>query len=292
VQQDRTAILILIKKNKETKMKSMAKKHNGLRGFTIIELLTVMSIIILLMGLFMPAMTMVRRYARRVAQHNQLHSIEVGLAMFNAEWQEYPNATPLGIFNYPSGAHALAEAMVGYDLLGYDPDRTYSQADLSDRRPYLDAENANANKSDLYDPSNIASPPLDPNYVLSDVYPHVTHPISGRSFGMPVLYYQANVSNHFHSFSDAGNGESIYNYLDNHDFVEQLPIPGTSSIAKHAIVDNPEDTFYEDTRDYRTIVNSGGTPVVMPFRRTSYILLSAGFDGEFGTDDDVYNFSN
>ncbi|MHC4213255.1 MAG: type II secretion system protein [Planctomycetota bacterium] len=172
-------------------MKSMLKGQNGSRGFTIIELLTVMSVIILLMGLFMPAMNMVRRYARRVAQHNQLHGIEVALAMFNAEWQEYPNATPNppGDYIYPSGAYALAQSMVGNDLLGYAPDGDWGDLDYSDRRSYLEAGNANAYRADfLY-----GNPLLDPNYVLSDVYPQVTHPDTGRSVGMPILYYVANV---------------------------------------------------------------------------------------------------
>ena len=287
--QDKTAILILITKQKETEMKSMLKGQNGSRGFTIIELLTVMSVIILLMGLFMPAMNMVRRYARRVAQHNQFHAIEVALAMFNAEWQEYPDES---VGN--AGAIALAESMVGRDLLGYDPDGLYNQDDLSDRRPYLEAGNANANRGDIY----ISG--LDPNInVLSDVYPHIPHPITGRPIGMPILYYKANVSNHLHSEADADLGDSIYDYKDNHFFVGALPVPGDSTDRDHALFGpappaniGPEATFYEDTRDYRTVVNRGGVDVTMPFRPTSYILLSAGFDGEYGTDDDIYNFSN
>ncbi len=291
--QDKTAILILITKQKETEMKSMLKGQNGSRGFTIIELLTVMSVIILLMGLFMPAMNMVRRYARRVAQHNQFHAIEVALAMFNAEWQEYPDPTTgsIGV-----GAVSLAESMVGRDLLGYDPDGTYDQLDLSDRRPYLEAGNANANPARFYPGAESLYANI---YVLSDVYPHVPHPTTGRPFGMPILYYKANVSNYYHSKTDADAGNSIYKYQDNHMFVYFLSIPGDNTGRKHALVvdppvanDGPELTFYEDTRDHRTIVNRGGEDIIMPYRASSYILLSAGFDGEYGTDDDVYNFSN
>ena len=277
-------------------MKSMVKEHNGSRGFTIIELLTVMSVIILLMGLFMPAMNMVRRYARRVAQHNQFHAIEVALAMFNAEWQEYPGIeSSVGSV----GAVSLAESMVGRDLLGYDPDGTWSHDDLSDRRPYLEAGNANANPTHYYPGLENLGNDANRIYVLSDVYPHVPHPTTGRPFGMPILYYKANVSNYYHSKTDADTGNSIYNYGDNHGFVSVLSIPGDNTDRDHALVQTPppanvgpEATFYEDTRDYRTIVTRAGEDIVMPYRATSYILLSAGFDGEFGTDDDVYNFSN
>jgi hypothetical protein len=86
---------------------------------------------------------------------------------------------------------------------------------------------------------------------------------------------------------DADLGNSIYDYQDNHIFVEQLPVPGDSTGREHAIFDFPEETFYKDTRDPQTVINGE----IMPYRSTSYILLSAGFDGEYGTDDDVYNFS-
>jgi hypothetical protein len=190
--------------------------------------------------------------------------------------------------------------MVGRDLLGFDPDGRYNQDDLSDRRPYLEAGNANANPAHFYPGAeNVKDPNGNNIYVLSDVYPHVPHPVTGRPFGMPILYYKANVSNFYHSKAEADLGNSIYNYRNNHSFVTLLSIPGDNTDREHALVvdppgvnDGPELTFYKDTRDYRTIVNRGGVDVVMPFRPTSYILLSAGFDGEYGTDDDVYNFSN
>ena len=54
---------------------------------------------------------------------------------------------------------------------------------------------------------------------------------------------------------------------------------------------NPNDglgtteTFY-----YR--INNNEVPIDLgrPYKSDSYILLSAGFDGEYGTGDDIYNF--
>ena len=59
------------------------------------------------------------------------------------------------------------------------------------------------------------------------------------------------------------------------------------------------DLTYEDStgtvngRDifYDTITNSKITTQVRPYNQTSYILISAGFDGIFGTPDDIFNFS-
>lgn len=254
------------------------------KGFTIIELLTVMSVIILLMGLFIPAMNMVRRYAQKVSQYSQFHTIGIGLAMFNAERQDYPNP------NFSAdgwGAVSLAEHMVGRDLLGYDPSGTYDQGDLSGRREYINPQTANPNPIAFY-PGDMES--LDPNiYVLSDVYSQVTHPITGRSFGMPILYYKASASNHYHSQVDADAGNSIYDYADNHLLVESLSVPDSDAAQEHTLFIDPQVTFYDSTT-WSTIYYLG-EDVVVPYRTDSYILLSAGFDGEYGTYDDVYNFN-
>ena len=265
-------------------MKQMKKERTDSRGFTIVELLTVMSIIILLMGLFIPAMTSVRRYARRVAQHNQFHAIEVGLAIFDAEWKEVPDITSSDV-----GAIVLAESMVGKDQLGYDPDGRYNQKDLSNRRAYLAAGNANANSVILY--PEMADTGVDPNiFILSDIYPHISHPKTGRLLGMPVLYYKAKLFNRYHGQIQAETGDSIYDYKDNHSFIQALSIPGDNTGKEHAMVADPETTFYEGTRNYHTIITLAGEEIVMPYRPTSYILISAGADGEYGTEDDVYNF--
>ena len=111
-------------------MKRIAKQPNKKAAFTIIELLTVMSIIIILMGLLAPVTNRVRVYARRVSQKNQFHSINVALELFRAEFDGYPDSreldgsTPAGGVSY-CGAMKLAEAMVGQDFLGFHPDSRF-----------------------------------------------------------------------------------------------------------------------------------------------------------------------
>ena len=90
------------------------------KAFTIVELLTVMSIIIILIGLLVPALNQVKRYAKEVKQHAQFHSIDVAMELFETEHDGYPSSgqygseTPLQEY---CGAMKLAEAMVGQDLI-------------------------------------------------------------------------------------------------------------------------------------------------------------------------------
>ncbi len=93
------------------------------KGFTIVELLTVMSIIILLIALFVPGLNQAKRFARKVKQKSQFRGIDIGLDIYNAEEEGYPSSDDSG--NY-CGAMKLCEAMVGQDLLGYHPDSRFS----------------------------------------------------------------------------------------------------------------------------------------------------------------------
>jgi prepilin-type N-terminal cleavage/methylation domain-containing protein len=71
-------------------MKPVAKQPTRRRAFTIVELLTVMSIIVILIGLLVPALNKVKRYAMKVKQTAQLHSIGTALELFSNEFSGYP----------------------------------------------------------------------------------------------------------------------------------------------------------------------------------------------------------
>ena len=96
----------------------------------MIELLTVMAVIAILIGLLVPALTLVRDFAKEIQQRSQFHAIDVGLELYKTELDTtvYPpsNENNLDLTHpvlgddagYYGGANKLAEAIVGLDSLG------------------------------------------------------------------------------------------------------------------------------------------------------------------------------
>ena len=254
-------------------MKTVIKQNKGGRAFTIVELLTIMSIIIILLGLLVPALNKARRFAKNVKQRAQFHSIEIAMDLFNTEWETYPpsDAATLGL-NY-CGAMNLANAMVGEDMLGYDPTGVYNAANLSNRSgPYVDLGNSNATELDdldVYYGTNYL-PPRDGNSViLCDVYTTVNNLANGKRVGMPILYYRADTSE--------TDGRRIYDANDNQALVHL-------NNGNPLDLDNGDTVFKDKTTDKRITI------VRRPHNPESYILMSAGFDGLYGTGDDIFNF--
>ncbi len=279
-------------------MKSIAKPTNKQMGFTIVELLTVMSIIVILIGLLVPAVNRVRQYANEVRQMTQLQAIGTGIEFFTSELDGYPPSGALDGTGQPyCGALKLCEAMMGQDLMGFHPESDFLR-DGTDRagrplyvlatvaarkKPYLQLENANVQKlSEIYGAGN-TSPFLPNSYVLCDVF---THPYkSGMRGGMPVLYYKSDASNSLHDPNSnptpTDNKGNIYNYWDNQMLV-MLGKPWEEGLSQHSLM-QPE-RFYKNTRNHKIPYPP------RPYRADSFILISAGFDGEYGTADDICNF--
>lgn len=278
-------------------MKSVIKKSDKKAAFTIVELLTVMSIIVILIGLLVPALNQVKIFAKKVKQQAQFHSIGAALELFNSEFDTLPDSSATGPDGGKyCGAMKLAEAMVGRDYMGFHPDSVFNSSgkdyqqkwlydpatlDSSARKgPYLPIENANAFRIDeVYkDFGNF----LDSSIVLCDVFNQVTNQTTGLKIGMPILYYKAHPSKTKHIVSDPGN--SIYDYRDNQDLL-MLGEPWDQTTKPRLAEEGgiPGDRFYLNTKNPQ--VN-----IPMPFNKDTYILISAGPDGEYGTSDDVCNF--
>lgn len=329
-------------------MNSVNKKPVEKRGFTIIELLTVMSIIVILIGLLVPSLNRVRRYALTVKQKNQFHAINVALDLYNALHDEYPpsdynpqNGTLMGY----CGAQKLGEAMMGLDLLGFypqsifrsdgkvgsgaqtidfypiapdattatDAEKAEYERNLNRREgPYLKLEAANAFRlRNIFYTAGGVTPDTgileEDSVVLCDVYRNIAYgddpyidyvagipdPMVGKMIGLPILYYRADTSRQLHDVFTTDPNDNIYNYEDNAELVE-MGTPKTREV--HPLYDDDSLDDPGPNKDFkRFYIDTHNTQIrtaVRPYREDSFILISAGFDGKYGTPDDIYNYGN
>lgn len=302
-------------------------------GLTLVEILVVVGIIAILTGMLLPAIGMVRKTAREAKQKVQFTAIDLALATFKNDYGSLP---PSDRYTWlrdtqqtenSSGAQKLAEALLGWDLLGFHPDSGW-RADGMNRWPYrvgttthgegtyflydrtveydmdkrksryLDLDTANAvrlgvtgNQDGLFDLGAVGVPLAANTFVLGDVFGRGKDVTlldgSRRKSGLPVLYYRANPSEKVR--------ESIYDSRDNDYLIvakEQIDLAqrGTAPLRAPGRFWNPlagsVATFYDFITDWRA--STQNFPV--PHKGDSYILISAGYDGFYGTDDDVCNF--
>ena len=281
-------------------------------GFTLVELLVTLGIVALLAGLLVPALNVVRNTARDAKQRAQFSTIDLGLSAFKNDYGDYPFSDRFShgtlVEDY-SGAQKLAEALLGWDLLGFHPNSawrsdgldenggtlTYDPAQTRDgdgvpdtlderKDPYLELASASVFKlgdTAQYDGLFANTAPLAPNtFVLCDVFGAINVKLAnGKTVkaGAPILYYRANTSEKVIG--------GIYDVLDNQAIV--MAKQQADGIEHKLGRDNNQyEFFYDYIRDPKISAR------VWPYRPDSYILISAGADGLYGTGDDIRNFGN
>ncbi|MCX5632102.1 MAG: prepilin-type N-terminal cleavage/methylation domain-containing protein [Phycisphaerae bacterium] len=291
------------------------------RGFTLPELLTAIAIIAILIGVLMPALSQVKRIAKETKQKAQIGSIEMAIMIYKQDTGAYPPSEGynLGISNNYSycGAQTLAEAMFGQDLLGFhvesgyvnegkdntvpDTSKLYIYTGIQDanrdvslskrKGPYLDRTNISVftlgqifNK-DTYTSNFIVSD----RYVICDVFTAVNRSSGVKNYkiGTPILYFRANPSavntELIPSTNVNDHPKNIYNYMDNYRLM-----------ALKSVADGKDHPLWSSTIDSGKFCGFIGDPQISnltrPVRPDSFLLISAGNDGLYGTKDDICNF--
>jgi type II secretory pathway pseudopilin PulG len=287
----------------------------------MIELLIVLGILVLLVGLLVPSLSAVRTIAKETKQKAQFATIELALAGFKNDHGDYPPsswAVPPNLDTTYCGAQKLTEALLGWDLLGFHPDSawrsdgldtlggaaTYDPAKSRDlngdgvpdtmterKGSYLELATASAFKlRDLFwnNVAGTVTGPLAPEtYVLCDAFTDKKIRLPNGSIkkaGAPILYYRANTSQQMI--------RGRYNAQDNEALIMMKQtadgnIGGAYQAHPLNLPDNNYQYFYEEyIRDPKIEAR------VWPYRPDSYILISAGADGLYGTSDDIRNFGN
>jgi prepilin-type N-terminal cleavage/methylation domain-containing protein len=156
--------------------------------------------------------------------------------------------------------------------------------------------------------------------ILTDVYNKHVHTTTGKRIGSPILYFKADRSKReweFRGNIQGRNGATqvdpeapdwpdtiysrwIYNLDDNRALLDLgFPDPGLSSkYTRHYPDTDAGDgvdvglagAFYRFITN-ETMVSAGTSNPYRPYNPNTYLLISAGYDGVYGTDDDITNFN-
>jgi len=169
--------------------------------------------------------------------------------------------------------------------------------------PYLELETANAIKlENLY--GSLGGDPVN-TYILADVYKISKNIATGNLAGSPILYYRANLTKIHHHISKAsampGMNQCIYNVYDSigstsgsgRGIARLTPLKGNATDHPLSPGSGGGSLFYKQTINPNfpgdSTYPASGTPP-RPYRAESFILQSAGPDGLYGSEDDVFNF--
>jgi type II secretory pathway pseudopilin PulG len=209
-------------------------------------------------------------------------------------------------------------------ISGSNPTGSALTTNLQERTKYLDSDSIKAARlKDLY-PSWYSNPTYGTNYyaptasfqatvdgvpasltptqypnsVITDAFLRTPSPCGGKKLGMPVLYYRADTTKLVHdpnfdptasTYSSMTTNPSIYNFDDNYALMG-LGCPWESGTTPTTV--QPMYGVANIKTFYKAITNTKITTTPRPHNEDTYILLSAGWDGLYGTSDDVYNFSD
>jgi prepilin-type N-terminal cleavage/methylation domain-containing protein len=136
--------------------------------------------------------------------------------------------------------------------------------------------------------------------VFTDVFERNEVTINGESekVGMPILYFKADPTKKFRTVNPAVPADYVnwvYNFNDN------LPILQLPWLRDPAVVTDGLTVHYKDPQDaaksnaqvfYELITARQDGNFYKPANQNTFLLISAGYDGIYGTKDDLTNFDD
>ena len=318
-----------------------------IKGFTLVELLTVIGIISLLVGILVPALHIARLRAREATDRATLNSISMAVETFRNDHGFYPPshvrneviwgltmpttldiAWQQGLDPPDQGAHRLFEALMGLDTLGFQENYCYkinegNTTEVLDGTPiaynsagqwvetkrwgpYIGMDNIEMGRMYEAHYDSLRFKPPDPSGNLQSNNNWVFLDTIGLNNPRAILYYRARPSRKLHWYSNwKYNGDqftvddydnlAIYNYKDN---IEITTDTGSSGFY-HPNFADPTDPqgFYNYIWDPMTGLDPANNnqpnilhPSARPYNKDSFILINAGRDNQYGTEDDICNF--
>jgi len=282
----------------EPKMTSSLRHNASRRGFTLVELLVVIGMIVLLISILLPAVHKAYLEAQRNVMAADLQVISGALEAYKHDFGDYPRmSNPQFAGPNPpaaSGAALLCWALVAPGPQGDGSGRNPQGSDGADG-PGFRIRGTQGKVAGPYLPSDrfLIGTATGGSMVVGITPPALyddTQDVLADRTGHIILYFpasrgvQVNNSNPGSLVSAYNSGtlpaSSVFNYQDNSAFINYAPPAGDWLSMK--IMQYRLNILASDKGGL--VANPQSTPIVGP-----YLLWSAGPDGFFGTDDDLAN---
>ena len=276
-------------------------------AFTLIELLVVIAIIAMLTAILSVAQKKVKIVSKNLRQKAAFHAGEVSLELFSKDFDGYPDSKQVSDGStVVTGAQRLAEAFFGRDDRGFHPRSQwhpgkestdlYVDTTLEKRKtPYFERKRVG-----FYTLGQLwgATSGVESTPVFTDVF--TQNRVSGvdEKVGMPVLYFKADSTKTCRVDKPTGlqnNDDGIYkkwvyNFKDNLPILELPWLRDPETAVRHYPdkdgTDDMAQVFYEQ------LTQREDGNFFMPHNKSTFLLISAGYDGIYGTKDDLTNFDD
>ena len=290
-------------------------------GFTLVELLTVIGIIILLIGILLPVVAAVRKSAAKADSQQLITNLASAIERYRADFAAYPGPIPNGAYNASGvaptfGGTTATENMVFGIVGGWEPGTMPPVSsnfpnDTADNRPptigqgpmshnpvvtarrrvpaYYDIDlggnmwrkNA-AGNFDPYNPTFATPAPWGaPDSGAPEFVDKFPEPL-------PILYLRANVGT-----GGVVSMNNTTNYNASHlEPYRRPPVPGFKG---DFVFDNTDPDHFPTMVDYfrNPAVGTPNMPATYQARqKDGFWLIGAGPDRRFGTKDDQTNFGS
>lgn len=298
---------------KPRRVASRPRDSRGFRGFTLIELLVTIAIILVLLGILIGAVGQFSATANMVATKQFESAISTALGAYNRDFGDYPpsknaqlTGTNFGMTGFASwtGAEVMAQALVGGATADNVTGNGFAQSGSAKHYgPYLQIRNDNTLVA-RWDANNNSK--LDGNEFWSSNQPARTNAtiltMASSSARSPFLYYRADPNGKTGDFvtgNTANTTDPIWGlnsksprfaFDDNSIWTLDAPSSGKANPAYYWTLNNP-DTRAKSDPLRATVPTTPSTAkrsgFVTALRGAPYLLVQAGSDDTFGTDDDV-----
>ena len=238
-----------------------AETSGGRRGgFTLIEILTAVVIIIVLVGILIPTLSHVHVGANKAAAAAELGSLQAGLQQYFADFNMYPPSAPAyGGLPSNRGGVMLAQGLMGYLDFAADGAGPLNPAGPDPTLGFRTRRNAAMGGGQIYGP--YASAGADVYKVKSATEQFFIDP-----WGHEILYYcSTRAAAPTQIFANSGT------FYFNSDDCKATATPPSSPNVFFTLING----------------NNTDTPAVPVTGSSSYLLISAGNDETYFTADDV-----